>query len=214
MADFFDERVAGYDEHMASSVSDFEAFYTSIAKLIPCTDEALRILDIGCGTGLELAPIFDRVPQAQVTAIDLSEKMLDCLRVKHAERLEQLTLVQRSYLDVDFGDRIYDFVVAVMTLHHLLPERKRRLYEKIRRALEPEGIYIEGDYVVSPEREQQLLAEYRERTALAGVSEEGMYHIDIPFSIETQRNLLSEAGFARVESIWKSGEAVILVAGG
>ena len=212
MAEFFDERAAGYDEHMARSVDDFDAFYNSIAQSIPRTDEALRVLDIGCGTGLELAPIFDRAPQAQVTAIDLSERMLERLQHKYRERLEQLTLLQGSYLDVDFGEGAYDVAIAVMTLHHLLPEQKRRLYQKIHRTLKPGGAYIEGDYMVSPEKEQQLLAEYREKKASAEDLESGMYHVDIPFSIETQRSLLREAGFPQVEVLWQAGEAVILIA--
>jgi tRNA (cmo5U34)-methyltransferase len=213
MADFFDARFEGYDEQMALSVASFADFYASVGSPLPRTAEPLRILDIGCGTGLELEAIFDRAPCAQVTAVDLSRKMLEELRRKYADRLSQITLVQGSYLEVPFGEERYDYAVSVMTLHHLLPERKRRLYERVRRALRSGGKYVEGDYVVSEESSRRLLAEYEQQLRTLANPEQGAYHIDIPLSWETQRRLLLEAGFDRVEVIWQEGEALVYVAG-
>jgi tRNA (cmo5U34)-methyltransferase len=212
MSDFFDERSNGYDEHMRQSVASFQAFYEAIAQPIPCTEEVLHILDVGCGTGLELGPIFLRAPNARITGIDLSKRMLEHLRNKYASRLGQITLIQGSYLEMSFGQAEYDYGVSVMTLHHLLPERKGRLYEKIRQALKEEGKYIEGDYIVSKEKHGPILAEYREKLRSVTESGDGHYHVDIPLTMEMQRELLLKAGFARVEVIWKEGEAAAYVA--
>jgi tRNA (cmo5U34)-methyltransferase len=212
MTDFFDARSAGYDAHMQRSVAQFDAFYAAVAQPIPRTAAALRVLDIGCGTGLELAPIWQRAPNARVTGVDLSARMLRQLQDKYADRREQLSLIQGSYLDVPLGQAVYDWAVAVMTLHHLLPETKARLYAKIRRALKPGGGYVEGDYVVSPQQEARLLAAYRERMDAADPAQEGLYHVDIPLSLPHQRALLLGAGFARVEVLWQEGEAAVYVA--
>jgi len=209
MADFFNRRSDSYDEHMRRSVASFETFYEAVAQSIPRTEEPLRILDIGCGTGLELGPIFERVPHAQVTGIDLSEQMLAQLREKHADRLPQMTLIHGSYLETPLGESEYDYALSVMTLHHLLPDRKRQLYGRIYQALKDGGKYVEGDYVVSVEEAAQLLSAYRERVE---GDEEGAYHIDIPLTMEKQRALLLGVGFVEVEVVWEEGEAVVIVA--
>jgi hypothetical protein len=86
------------------------------------------------------------------------------------------------------------------------------LYERIRGALGAGGGYIEGDYIVSKKEEARALAAYRDRMGPARERGEGMYHVDIPLAMETQRALLLQAGFARVEVIWHEGEAAVYVA--
>jgi len=212
MGDFFDRRSGEYDEHMQQSLDSFEAFYEAVAQPIPRTDDELQILDIGCGTGLEFAPIFQRAPNAQIAGIDLSASMLEHSRGKYASHLAQLTLIQGSYLEIPLGKARYDYAVSVMTLHHLKLKRKGQLYGRIRRALRGGGAYIEGDYVVSKGKAAQLLAEYREKMARVEEREEGIHHIDIPLTVEMQQKSLLGAGFATVELIWQEGEAVVYLA--
>jgi tRNA (cmo5U34)-methyltransferase len=211
MDDFFDARAAGYEEHMEQAVVSFHQFYRAVASAISKTDEALQILDIGCGTGLELNDILSRVPNAILTGIDVSKRMLQQLREAYEDHARHLILVQGSYLEVPLGEAVYDYVIAVMTLHHLVPSRKRRLYPRIRRALKFDGAYIEGDWFVSPEDEACYLSEYERRMWELGPSEEGSYHIDVPLSLETQTHLLSEAGFSSVDVIWHAdGNGVVI----
>jgi tRNA (cmo5U34)-methyltransferase len=214
MADFFDARSEGYEAHMERSVSSFDRFYASIASPIPETDEVLYVLDLGCGTGLEFKAILSRAPNAAITGIDVSAQMLHRLRETYADRLEQVTLIRASYLDVPLGEHVYDYVVAVMTLHHLVPATKVSLYQTIREALRPEGAYIEGDWVVSPEEELLYRAAYEEAARELQTSENGDHHIDIPLSLETEKRLLVEAGFRTVEVIWQGPGNGVYVARG
>lgn len=226
MARFFDVRVDGYDEHMRRTVRSFDEFYGAVARGVAGAGETgaapverynpparpARILDLGCGTGLELEQIFRLLPDAQVTCIDLSAGMLEGLAHKYADRKGQIHIIQDSYLTLPFGEGLYDRAVSVMSVHHLLPDAKRRLYEKIHGALRPGGRYVEGDYIVSQEEEAQLLAEYREQAKSVGEPADGYYHIDIPFSVETQTRILLEAGFQSVEVIWQEGAAAVMAA--
>ena len=209
MADFFDARSESYEEHMERSVSAFRHFYEAVAEPIAETDETVKILDIGCGTGLELAAIFERAPNALITAIDISQGMLAELRKRYRARLDQLSVTIGSYLEVPFDEEAYDYAVAVMTLHHLLPAGKLELYRRIRRALRPGGAYIEGDWVVSPEEERHYLSRYATRRKQIDPDDEGGYHIDVPLSLERERSLLIEAGFSGVDVVWRAeGNAV------
>jgi len=82
MEDFFTARVDGYDEHMLNEVKGCKEGYIKMAELIP--DGTESILDLGCGTGLELDEIFKRLPDVSLVGIDLTQAMLDKLRQKHS----------------------------------------------------------------------------------------------------------------------------------
>ena len=135
MADFFSRRVDIYeDRHLGRWGEEY-------AHIADCFDEKLeRLLDIGCGTGLELASLYRRFPALQVTGIDLSETMLGQLRASYPDR--DLRLIQADYTAWDLGEREYDGVLSFETLHHLLPEEKEKLYVKMFRALRPGGCII------------------------------------------------------------------------
>jgi tRNA (cmo5U34)-methyltransferase len=223
MAEFFDRRVDGYEEHMREILPAFDEFYSAVAGQIPATGEPLSILDLGCGTGLELDFIFARVPNAVITAVDLSSEMLAKLKAKleHSRRGPQVEIVQGSYLTMPFPAGGFDHVVSVQTMHHFTPRVKLGLYTRIADALKAGGRYIEGDYVVSPDEEQSLLARYAEivkplRTAGAigeGDTVDGTYHIDIPLSVQSQTAVLRKAGFADVEIVFEQGAAAVFRAG-
>jgi tRNA (cmo5U34)-methyltransferase len=212
MAAFFDRRADSYDEHMRRSVVEFDAFYRQIAEQIEPTEEPVAVLDLGCGTGLELAFIFDRAPNARVTAVDLSPEMLTQLTEKYAEKREQITVVVSSYLELDIEPGSWDVIISAMTLHHLTRPEKMRLYQTIHRGLKPGGRYVEGDYLVSKEEEGECLERYRKLQQAHSEISRGAYHIDIPFSAETQRVLFSGAGFSEAEVVWKGGEAAVFLA--
>lgn len=213
MGAFFDQRSGGYDAHMRQALNSFEAFYEAVALPIPRTEEALQILDIGCGTGLELGPILQKAPNAQITGIDLSVGMLAQLRLKYLERGDQISLIQGSYLQMPLTRTRYDYAVSVMTLHHLQPATKGWLYNRIRQTLKAGGTYIEGDYVVGQAQAGQAWTEYEEKAALVGASGEGVYHIDLPLTMALQRRLLLHAGFGPVEVIWEEAGAAVYAAG-
>ena len=62
--------------------------------LLPA-DNGTCVLDLGCGTGLELEEYFRLNPDASVTGIDLSDAMLNALSSKFPNR--KLSLIQGSY---------------------------------------------------------------------------------------------------------------------
>jgi tRNA (cmo5U34)-methyltransferase len=145
MAAFFDARTDTYEEHMRSDVANFDRMYSEVCACFPASQSTLEILDIGCGTGLELGGIFQRVPNARVLGIDVSEKMLAVLKARYSNRANQITLVCTNYLDYAFGKSRFDCAFSVWSLHHLLPYTKRSLYRKVRASLKHSGRYIECD---------------------------------------------------------------------
>ena len=68
MSAFFAARVEGYDEHMLNDVVGCREGYARLAQALPA--DARDVLDLGCGTGLELDALFARFPDLRVTGID------------------------------------------------------------------------------------------------------------------------------------------------
>ena len=84
MNGFFAARVDTYEAHM----SVWDKAYGRVAELTP--GDCGPLLDLGCGTGLELDRIFARWPELAVTGVDLCAAMLEKLRAKHAGRRLEL----------------------------------------------------------------------------------------------------------------------------
>ena len=122
MADFFEARLDGYDAHMMNGIAFAERFYPYTAGQLPKAENS-RILDLGCGTGLELEAYFRLCPTAKVTGIDLSGGMLAALKRKFAD--QDITLIQGSYFEVPFGEAAFDAAVSVESLHHFTREEKK-----------------------------------------------------------------------------------------
>ena len=104
MDEFFTARVDGYDEHMLNEVDGCREAYGEMSKLVP--ENTKNLLDLGCGTGLELEAIFKRFPDISVTGIDLTKAMLDKLEEKY--RGKNITLIQGDYFRTDLGQNRFE----------------------------------------------------------------------------------------------------------
>lgn len=207
MRAFFTERVDGYDEHMMQNVLDAEG-YARGAALLP--EETRTLLDLGCGTGLQLEAVFARFPGIAVTGVDLTQAMLDALKAKHPEWA--LRLICGDYFQVDFGDNRFDAAISYESLHHFTHDEKRGLYRRVLRALRPGGVYVEADYVAATQAEEEALFARREELLSAQGAGEGLWHFDTPCTVESQLRLLREAGFRNValDMRWAENSAVLV----
>ncbi len=209
MADFFAKRVDMYDVHMLEDVEGCKEGYKKMASLIPT--DALTLLDLGCGTGLELDEIFLLYPELKVTGIDLSDIMLGKLRKKHPDK--NLNLICGDYFKEDFGKNKFDCAVSFQTMHHFPKENKLSLYKKISASLKEKGVYIECDYMVMTQEEEDKWFSENERLRREnGISDDGYYHYDTPCTVDNQISLLKEAGFSKVTQVYRMENTTMLVA--
>ena len=197
MEEFFNARLDGYEEHQMTTIEFAEEFYPYTAECLPKKSKA-SILDLGCGTGLELDQYFKIVPDAKVTGIDLAEDMLGALRKKHPDK--ELKLVNASYFTEPFGGEVYDAAVSVESLHHFTKEEKIPLYIKLNRALKDGGYFILTDYYANTdEEEKQRRSELLALREEQGLAEGVFYHYDTPLTVEHEIEALHEAGFTLVQ---------------
>ena len=209
MGAFFEARLDGYDEHMLTNIESAREFYPFTARQLPMEPGA-RILDLGCGTGLELAEYFALNPGAKVTGIDLASGMLRALEEKFPGK--DITLICGSYFDVPFGEG-FDGAVSVESLHHFTKEEKIPLYRKLRNALKPGGFFILTDYFsLSDGEERWHRAELLRLKAEQGITDGEFYHYDTPLTVAHETEALLAAGFSAVEVLDSWGPTFTLKA--
>lgn len=203
MSDFFTKRLGDYEEHMEIWENSYQIF----AGLLP--SECQRIVDLGCGTGLELDKIWQKNPDIEVTGVDLCQSMLDKLLKKHSDK--RLTIVCQDYFKYDFGNDKWDAVISFESLHHFLPERKKELYRNVYNGLKHGGVFILGDYIACCDEEEELLRSvYLKKRKQFAIPDDSFVHFDIPLTLEHEKELLQNAGFV-IEKVL-DGDATIMIA--
>ena len=207
MSDFFTARLEGYEEHMLTEVG--KEAYKKLAGLVP--GNTAKILDLGCGTGLELDEIFKRLPFVSVVGIDLTQAMLDELKKKHPDK--NIKLICADYFNVDLGKNTFDAAISFETMHHFLRDEKVGLYKKIHKALKSNGVYIECDYMVTEQSvEDELYAESVRLRREMNIPDGEFYHIDIPYTVDNQIAMFKQAGFSSANSVFRIENTTIIVA--
>ncbi len=209
MSDFFTARVDGYETHMLNEVVGCKEGYIKMAELLP--KNTSNLLDLGCGTGLELDEIFKKHPNIKVTGVDLTKAMLDVLKQKHPGK--DLTLIHVNFFDYDFGIERFDAIISFQAMHHYSHEQKIELYSRVYSALIPGGRYIECDYMALEQKDEDFyFQEYARIRREYDIPDGGLYHYDTPCTIENQLKMLRMAKFERVEMVWRRGNTTMIVA--
>ncbi|MCL2773539.1 MAG: methyltransferase domain-containing protein [Oscillospiraceae bacterium] len=195
MDDYFNSRVEIYENDMIGNRLD--ELYERIANLVDIDSTSPKLLDLGCGTGLELERLFTKYPDMNVTGIDLSSEMLNKLKNKYKDK--NINLICGSYFDINFGSD-YDVVLSTYSLHHFNETEKLLIYKKVYDSMKSGRLYIEGDKNAKTEELQQFhLSELERLKKEQNVSDGSFYHYDTPLTVENQIKLLKLAGFTNIK---------------
>lgn len=181
--EFFNNKIDEYDV-------SHESFMNTKKELTDnLSNDVKNVLDLGAGTGLELIELFKRFPEVNVTAIDISENMLE--RLKEREFGAKVKTICGNFFDVDFGNN-YDAVISTSALHHFLISDKLELYKKIYSSLKDGGIFLNSDKIVDTNQEElDAIKFYNENI-------NNKPHIDTPLSIEHEIEILEQVGFKNI----------------
>jgi ubiquinone/menaquinone biosynthesis C-methylase UbiE len=107
--------------------------------------ENLSILDIGCGTGTQLA--LYRRPGCRLCGIDLSPAMVERARRKLGGAAD-IRCGDAAHLEMP--DAVFDLVTLVTVLHEVRPELRPRILGESRRVVKPNGRVLVLDYHGGP----------------------------------------------------------------
>ena len=157
----------------------------------------MRVLDAGCGPGSITLGLAETVTAGEVVGLDLQDSQVEAARRLAAERgITNVTFQQGSIYELPFPEASFDAVSAFDVLFHL--GEPRRALRELRRVLRPGGaIGVRdpdgGGYVQEPWTPLATAAmelSWRVHTFNGGSAAFG----------RTQRRLLGEAGFERIEA--------------
>ena len=104
-----------------------------------------RILDIGCGTGAQLAGYTDE--GLTLAGVDRSEAMLEKARARIGSEAD---LRLGSATDLPFEDDSFDQVLMSLVLHEMAPEVRLAVMREARRVLAPSGQALVVEFGVEP----------------------------------------------------------------
>jgi radical SAM superfamily enzyme YgiQ (UPF0313 family)/ubiquinone/menaquinone biosynthesis C-methylase UbiE len=107
-----------------------------IMQLLPYAGSDLRVLELGCGTGLFLKELSEKFDSS--VGLDISYEMLEGAEDDSGRRIKKL--VNADALDLPFGQECFDIVVCRGSLHHVVLLDKALL--EIRRVLKKRGLLI------------------------------------------------------------------------
>ena len=104
-------------------------------------EKGMRILDVGCGTGLSLQHY--QPYECEIYGIDLSPSMIAAAKDKFGDEAD-LRLGDASKMP--YPDDYFDLVVTMLTLHEMEPEIRSRTFSEMLRVNKPNGRLLLTDF--------------------------------------------------------------------
>jgi len=208
--ELFDAGADQYDQQRRMIIPCFNDFYQTAIDLIPFNgSDSFKFLDLGAGTGLLTAFIISVFPNATVTLMDLSEKMLEKARERFSSN-KRVNFLIWDYSHSTLPEE-YDLIVSAMSIHHLTDNEKKLLYQRAFDALKREGAFINADLVKgeTDNIEQKYHDMWMNWIQETGLSKNELLKIidrmqyDRPSSLNIQLQWLKEIGFSDVDCYYK-----------
>ena len=104
------------------------------------------LLEVPVGTGVLSMPVFKTLPEADITCVDYSEKMMASAEQRAKEMgIGNIRFQQGDVGKLPFADETFDVVVSLNGFH-AFPD-KEAAYRETRRVLKPGGIFTGCFYV-------------------------------------------------------------------
>ena len=147
-------------------------------------DNPMRVLDVGCGTGIQLVANRPVVPSAYLVGVD---RFLGMLRQAHGKNAA-IAWLQADAAALPFQESSFDFISCQFAFHHV--EAKERALREIRRVLAPGGRFVMVNicpeamtdwpfYEYFPQALKLDLDDFWPRTRIADSMERGGFiHVD------------------------------------
>lgn len=116
----FDHDAASYDRLVGANPGYFDHLRRSAERLgLPGSGAGLRLLDVGCGTGLSTRALLETYPEAQIVAVDASARMLAHARAKAWPTTVRFVHARAEDLAEAGVDGPFDGILAAYLLRNL-----------------------------------------------------------------------------------------------
>lgn len=178
------------------------------------TPHAKHVLDVGCGAGNYTLKVLERLPNLEVTLVDLSQPMLDRARERVAKATKGTIATRQSDIrELDLPEGHFDIILASAVLHHLRNDAEwLAVFTAFHRALRSGGSLWIFDLVQSSLPAVEAMMWHRYGEYLTSLKDEKyrdsvfayIEKEDTPRPLLFQIDTLRQAGFANVEILHKN----------
>lgn len=212
----FNERVAEvFDDMLDRSVPCYRQVIDMtgriLAKFLHPQDE---VYDLGCSTGSTLIELARKLEPLQLhyTGTDNSSAMIEKAKLK-AEmytKKDKINFVENDITDLQIQNG--GAILLNYTMQFIRPILRRDFLARVYSFLRPGGVIIMSEKVIShdPLLNRKFIECYHQFKKEQGYSEmeisrkrEALENVLIPFSIDENRQMLEQAGFANIETFFQ-----------
>ena len=175
---------------------------------------ATHLLDVGCGAGNYSLKMLQRLPELQITIVDLSQPMLERAKERIANVTSKpVTALQGDIRELELEEGTLDIILAAAVLHHLRTDEEwEAVFRKLYSALRPGGSLWVSDLVTHTSPSVQAMMWQRYGQYLEGLKDAAYRdHVfayvekeDTPRPLLWQIDLLRKVGFRNAEILHKN----------
>jgi tRNA (cmo5U34)-methyltransferase len=212
IVEHFEGEAPIFDELIVKLIPRYGEMIDALVWMLPfAAGDAMRVLDLGCGTGGVGARVLQQFPRACITCVDVAPPMLERARAKLAGSRDARFVCGDFRAGLEQGP--FDAIVSSLALHHIeTDEVKLAFYRDLLRALTPGGAFWNADVVLGASAAEQ--ARYLERWTgfmTASVGERETHEVWLPKHRDEDRparlvdhlRWLEQVGFVDVDVAWK-----------
>ncbi len=198
-----------YDKQRTRLIPCFQDFYQTAVENLELNTSSPNILDMGAGTGLLTEFVLQKYPDANVTLVDLSEKMLEMAETRFSSH-SNIKIVCQDFTTFT-NEYPYDAVLSSLAIHHIEDFNKIKLYNSIYSIVKEDGIFINCEQISGDDDYFIRLYEKQwknkvENSDLTQEEIDAAYErvkLDKRTPLYTQLEWLKKAGFKEVDCLYK-----------
>ncbi|MGA5419163.1 class I SAM-dependent methyltransferase [Streptomyces lavendulocolor] len=145
--------VERWEDQQQRYAVDREESFTVIADVVEHVTRGRGgpplVLDLGSGPGCLAARLADRLPDADVLAVDGDPFLLELGSTHYGSVLRHVEAMigEPGWLDALGLDRPVDAAVSTTALHYLDRRTLGRVYRELAQCLRPGGVLVNGDHI-------------------------------------------------------------------
>jgi len=214
--EYFGSMVESYDSLIQRAVPRYHEMTDRLLDYLPATKPALRILELGCGTGNLSLRLADRFPDAAISFVDASPEMValtrERIKQQYPDAIAKASFVTTRFEALDFPPGSFDLITSCISLHHVID--KRSLYHRLFALLSPGGTLRFADQLAGSSpfnhdlnwrrwlefcRENGHCTEAEVQSLLDHAAAHDHYT-----PLDEHFNLLRAAGFTQLDCVWRN----------
>jgi len=208
----FDKEVANvFDDMIDRSVPFYkENLNLSINIVKNYLKNGDKVLDLGSSTGTFLINLAKTTSNLNLVGIDNSSAMIERATNKAKAFGVDISFKENDFIEYEFG--INKLITANYTIQFIRPIKREKLIAKIYNSLEENGIFLMSEKLVSEDKKlnKLLIDEYYSYKKQKGYSEyeiskkrEALENVLIPYTESENKEMLLNAGFKHIETIFR-----------